>query len=61
MDVTPHPAWVADLNAALAPTQEAILNTPVIEDAAENRLVTVKIQNFLVGFYPIIRDFPQWL
>ena len=61
MDVTPHPAWVADLNAALEPTQEAILSTPVIEDAAENRLVTVKIQNFLVGFYPIIRDFPQWL
>src|SRR3989441_12252506 len=61
VDVTPHPAWVADLNAALEPTQEAILQTPVIEDAAENRLVTAKIQNFLVAFYPIIRDFPQWL
>src|SRR5438445_9638897 len=59
--VTPHSAWVADLNAALEPTQEAILKTPVIEDAAENRLVTAKIQNFLVAFYPIIRDFPQWL
>src|SRR5437867_12386244 len=61
VDVTPRPAWVADLDAALAPTQEAILNTPVIEDAAENRLVTAKIQNFLVAFYPIIRDFPGWL
>src|SRR5256886_3174946 len=61
VDVTPHPAWVADLNAALEPTQEAILKTPVIEDDAENRLVTAKIQNFLVAFYPIIRDFPQWL
>src|SRR5881396_4250281 len=61
VDVTPHPAWVADLNAALEPTQEAILSTPVIEDAAENRLVTAKIQNFLVAFYPIIRDFPEWL
>src|SRR5947208_3386505 len=61
VDVTPHTAWVADLNAALEPTQEAILKTPVIEDAAENRLVTAKIQNFLVAFYPIIRDFPQWL
>src|SRR5439155_1357589 len=58
---TPHPAWVADLNAALEPTQEAILNTPGIEDAAENRLVPAKIQNFLVAFYPVIRDFPQWL
>src|SRR2546426_4250693 len=57
----PHPAWVADLDAALEPTQEVILNMPVIEDAAENRLVTAKIQNFLVAFYPIIRDFPQWL
>src|SRR2546428_14099346 len=61
VDVTPHPAWVADLNAALEPTQEAILNSPVTEDAAENRWVTAKIQNFLVAFYPIIRDFPQWL
>src|SRR2546428_9296467 len=61
VDVTPHPAWVADLNAALEPTQEAILNSPVIEDAAENRLGTAKIQNLLVAFYPIIRDFPQWL
>src|SRR2546426_3898117 len=61
VNVTPHPAWVADLNAALEPTQEAILNTPVIEDAAENRLVPAKIQNFLVAFYPVIRDFPQWL
>src|SRR2546427_7302249 len=49
------------MNAALEPTKEAILSTPVIEAAAENRLVTAKIQNFLVGFYPIIRDFPQWL
>src|SRR3989442_4588445 len=45
VNVTPHPAWVADLNAALEPTQEAILNTPVIEDAAENRLVPAKIRS----------------
>ena len=54
-------AWVAELNATLAPIQQAILDTPVIEDAAENRLVDAKIQNFLVAFYPIIRDFPHWL
>src|SRR2546427_12976889 len=54
-------AWVAELNARLGPIQQAILDTPVIEDAAENRLVPAKIQNFLVAFYPVIRDFPQWL
>ena len=59
--VSPHPRWVADLNATLEPIQEAILATPVIEDAAENRLVQGKIQDFLVAFYPIIRDFPAWL
>jgi pyrroloquinoline quinone (PQQ) biosynthesis protein C len=59
--VTPHPRWVADLDAALAPQQQAILSAPVIEDAAENRLVGPKIQDFLVVFYPIIRDFPRWL
>lgn len=61
VQVTPHPAWVADLDAALDPGREAILDTPVIVHASENELVQGKIQNFLVAFYPIIRDFPQWL
>jgi pyrroloquinoline quinone (PQQ) biosynthesis protein C len=59
--VTPHPRWVADLDAALDPGREAILDTAVIVHASENQLVDGKIQDFLVGFYPIIRDFPQWL
>jgi len=59
--ISPHPPWVTDLNAALEPMQEAILTTPVIEHAAENRLVSGKIQDFLVAFYPVIRDFPCWL
>ena len=61
VQVMPDSRWVADLNAALEPMQQAILSTPVIEDAADNRLATARIQNFLVAFYPIIRDFPHWL
>jgi len=61
VQVTPHPKWVADLDAALDPSREAILNTRVIVDASENQLADGRIQNFLVAFYPIIRDFPQWL
>jgi len=61
VQVTPHPAWVADLDAALDPSREAILDTRVIVHASENELVDGRIQNFLVAFYPIIRDFPQWL
>src|SRR5881396_3984803 len=61
VQVTPHPKWVADLDAALDPGREAILDTPVIVDASENQLADGRIQNFLVAFYPIIRDFPQWL
>lgn len=61
VQVTPHPAWVADLDAALEPSRQAILDTKVIVHASENQLVDGKIQNFLVAFYPIIRDFPQWL
>jgi len=59
--VTPHPGWVAELDAALEPQRSAILDTPVVVDASENALIDGRIQNFLVGFYPIIRDFPQWL
>lgn len=61
VQVTPHPGWVAELDATLEPKRQAILDTPVIVDASENQLIDGQIQNFLVGFYPIIRDFPQWL
>src|SRR3989442_16003146 len=61
VQVTPHPSWVADFDTSLEPSRQAILDTPVIIDASENQLVDGQIQNFLVGFYPIIRDFPQWL
>src|SRR3989442_1882480 len=61
VQVTPHPSWVAELDSTLEPSRQAILDTPVIIDASENQLVDGQIQNFLVSFYPIIRDFPQWL
>src|SRR5436853_192854 len=61
VQVTPHPAWVAELDATLEPSREAILDTRVIVHASENVLIDGKIQDFLVAFYPIIRDFPQWL
>src|SRR5438132_1438018 len=61
VQVTPHPSWVADLDATLDPSREAILDTKVIVHASENQLLDGRIQNFLVAFYPIIRDFPQWL
>ena len=61
VQVTPHPTWVAELDAALEPGRQAILDTPVVVDASENQLAEGKVQNFVVAFYPIIRDFPQWL
>jgi len=51
VQVTPHPKWVADLDAVLDPGREAILDTPVIVDASENQLVDGRIQDFLVNFY----------
>ena len=61
VQLTPHPAWVAALDAALEPRRRAILDTPVVVDASENELPREKAQNFIVAFYPIIHDFPQWL
>lgn len=61
IQVTPHPTWVAELDGALEPARLAILDAPVVVDASENRLIDGRIQDFLVAFYPIIRDFPQWL
>jgi len=59
--LTPHPAWVEELDRALEPHRLAVLTTPVVEHSAENQLVEAWMQNFLVAFYPVIRDFPQWL
>jgi len=61
VQVTTHPTWVAELDAAMEPQRAAILDTPVVVQASENQLAETKIQNFLVAFYPIIRDFPEWL
>jgi pyrroloquinoline quinone (PQQ) biosynthesis protein C len=61
MHLTANPAWVAEMDAALEPLRQAILDTPVVEDASENELDEASTQNFVVAFYPIIRDFPQWL
>ena len=58
VEITPHPPWVAELDATLEPRRQAILDTQVIIDASENQLIEGQIQNFLVAFYPIIRDFP---
>jgi len=43
---------VADLDAVLDPSRDAILDTPVIVDASENQLVEGQIQHFLVNFLP---------
>src|SRR2546423_14859341 len=61
VEITAHPAWVAELDGSMEPSRQAILDTPVIVDASENQLIDGQIQTFLVAFYPIIRDFPQWL
>lgn len=61
IQVTANPSWVAEMDAELEPLRQSILDTPVVVDASENRLIDGRIQNFLVAFYPIIRDFPQWL
>jgi pyrroloquinoline quinone (PQQ) biosynthesis protein C len=61
LQVTINPPWVADMDAALEPLRDAILDTPVVVHASNNALIDGRIQNFLVAFYPIIRDFPLWL
>lgn len=61
IQVTANPPWVADMDGTLEPLRQAILDLPVVVDASENRLHDQRMQDFLVAFYPIIRDFPQWL
>lgn len=57
----PHPRWVQQLDAELEPLRKKILDLDVVIHASENRLDERGIRNFMVEFYPIIRDFPAWL
>ncbi|HUF28451.1 MAG TPA: iron-containing redox enzyme family protein [Gemmatimonadaceae bacterium] len=59
--VVPHPRWVKQLDASLEPLRQRILELDVVVHASENRLGESAIRNFMVEFYPIIRDFPGWL
>jgi pyrroloquinoline quinone (PQQ) biosynthesis protein C len=59
--VVPHPRWVSQLDAALEPSRRRILDLDVVVHSAENRLHEDGIRNFMIEFYPIIRDFPAWL
>ncbi len=61
LKVTHHPQWVEQLDEALEPLQQEILDLPVVSEASHNRLDEIAIRNFCVEFYPIVRDFPYWL
>lgn len=61
LPVVPHPRWVSRLDAALEPSRRRILDLDVVVHSSENRLDEQGIRNFMVEFYPIVRDFPHWL
>lgn len=61
IDVTPTPAWLAQLETAIEPARSRILDLPVVSNASRNGLEPRSIRNFMIEFYPIIRDFPMWL
>lgn len=61
LPVVPHPRWVEQLDTSLEPLRRRILELDVVVHSAENRLDERGIRNFVVEFYPIIRDFPDWL
>jgi pyrroloquinoline quinone (PQQ) biosynthesis protein C len=61
LPVVPHPRWVGELDAELEPLRRHILDLDVVVHSSENRLHQAGIRNFMVEFYPIIRDFPGWL
>src|SRR5262245_16799074 len=61
IQVTANPSWVAEMDRALEPQRQEILDLPVVVEASENRLEEPRMQGFLVEYYPIIRDSPKWL
>jgi pyrroloquinoline quinone (PQQ) biosynthesis protein C len=58
---TPDPPWVRKLKEVVAPHWQAILECPLVQEAAAGTLSLRQMRAWLVQLYPFIETFPKWI
>lgn len=59
--ITPDPEWVARLKHHVAPYWEAILGSPLVQEASAGTLPLGQMRAWMSQLYPFIETFPKWL
>lgn len=60
-ELTPHPPWIIKLQERIAPYWQAVLDCPILDEAATGTLSVRQMQGWMVQLYPFIETFPKWL
>ncbi len=58
---TPDPEWVARLKHHITPYWEAILRSPLVQEASAGILPLTQMRAWMSQLYPFIETFPKWL
>ena len=58
---TPDPPWVMQLKEEVAPHWQAILDCPLVREAASGALSMEQMRAWLIQLYPFIEAFPKWI
>ena len=59
--LTPDPEWVDYLKYEIEPLRSAVLECPLVRQAASGTLPLRQMQNWMIQLYPFIETFPKWL
>lgn len=60
-DIRSYPAWAQDLVESCAETRERVASHELFHRMRDNELDANQISTFLVGVWPVIEQFPQYM
>ena len=60
-DITSYPAWAQDLVEGCAQTRARVAAHPLFQRMRDGELDQSQISTFLVGVWPVIEQFPQYM
>jgi len=58
---TPDPIWVMQLKEQVAPCWHAVMDCPLVQEAAAGTLSMEQMRAWLIQLYPFIETFPKWI
>lgn len=58
---TPDPPWVLDMKTRIQPHWQAVLDCPLVREAAAGTLSLRQMHAWMTQLYPFIETFPKWI